>query len=1536
MKTKGVRRYHKKFLWQKSKKIFFATTMLFLLNGITFGQDINPICNVYLDVLQTRNNPSQIVGTTTGVKSYIHNTQDCQLQTGYVYQDPYDHGLECDSGEFATATGTYATSLNVDYTFSVESADTDSSPAVTIGMFGAPDETINEDNEILPLSQYDDITQDWHHYSFSLTYNGDKSINSIKDIIGNVSFENIDNTTIKIGSFTTATWDTTNLYFKGIAKKLEINELKSQGSNQFFTALEANEEIRIGTFELASSNYDNITIKAPKVVIDTLDLSNDNADIIIYADEVYIGDLKFAQKDKVTFYPYTPGKRIQFFSNSIEASSSSSMVMSSGDYYTKSLTVPGTGTGERTFIALDANQLINFIIDDSVELGNNPGINSEGNNGNFGSLPPANFRMFINGDLTTGGGGTTFNAIVYVEGKTDLGSPTYLRGALSSGNDITIGNGSHFYADDSVNEAGWGECAPREAPEFENQYSCGIFGSVLISYEQIIMGQNDVYNACEISVKGLDFDEDTNGVDVTCYTGEEGSSKCVCTPTEDTKCSKDGSCTIVPEPKNKYSHNFIETTITTNISTSEDINFTELEYGNYTFTGNSGDNQQIYFNPQVSYKDKDTKVMLLGDFEFAGNDQTIIFEGGDYYFKSFKIDKDNSGNINQVDICAKGDVRIFIQGDFVYSGNHINDAACGGKIFVYVEGDAIVDSNGGGSSDIPVFIYSRGDVTIEPSGDASKWVGAITAEGKININKGNSTSNFNFYYDDSAGDFGLGDCQMCYTDIYVSGISFDFGSCPGISFSVGSDIRVPIETNESLRNVTINEAHTDTAFSFSLLSNQEVIDQDGQHIRDAQVESSSVLNAGAFGMDISILASEVITYPLGDDNYNYGPTSSDSYQQLHSSTLFGFDFCQWRESLLYVAHYDDSSGRHYDVVLSQCKKNGEGEDVNEIGLFDAWDSFRDIDNKEISTKIVNKPFELTISYIDVNGTIPSILSSDKECQYRLVDAVTGSELTSWQNFNTKDGKSQNISFTVSKATTKAYVEFQFCQDKNTKAIIEYSKCPEEGEFNTTRSSDYFAIKPASFAIEGISTTTSYKAGDDLNITFKALDYNSNPAANFTEAVGATFKVEFNESKTNCLKGVFNPAIDSGWQFDNGAKTLTTKYSEVGKVNITISDKDINCLARFAGIDCKDKNVTGYWDSDVNTTIGEAKVENITFLPDHFDINGSFRDFHIASGVNDMNFTYLSSDLDMATTLSFDVTAKTKDNTATANYNKDCYAKDLSSVDIGYKINFQIASSTNPGEITKVNFSLVDDKSYEDNESQALSNKISISSSIPAEVFNTDHNGTAKFSMKINFDRKNSKPIQPFVMNITDINITDADGVGSIISNRGELDNNTTFIYARVKSSQKLYDDVTSPSVKTPISVVVYYLPAGPVSLDNTLFTPTNEYDWFLNTLHNPTKDGVVNLVPTDSSKADISTPNLTGGIDTAVTVTAKVADRPLEIDVNLTGTDKWLIFNPDSEDEPVPFYKVRFVGQSGWTGYGKTGKVVDTNSSKIKTKRLEW
>jgi hypothetical protein len=91
------------------------------------------------------------------------------------------------------------------------------------------------------------------------------------------------------------------------------------------------------------------------------------------------------------------------------------------------------------------------------------------------------------------------------------------------------------------------------------------------------------------------------------------------------------------------------------------------------------------------------------------------------------------------------------------------------------------------------------------------------------------------------------------------------------------------------------------------------------------------------------------------------------------------------------------------------------------------------------------------------------------------------------------------------------------------------------------------------------------------------------------------------------------------------------------------------------------------------------------------------------------------------------------------------------------------------------------------------------------------------------------------------------------------------------------------------------------------------------------------------SPGDPNAINPINGIDDTVTVT-NGGSTPNIVDVNLSvpATDSWMIYNPDDDSVPEPFYRVRFIGKGGWTGKGKTGSVVGGNIYERKTNRVDW
>ncbi|MBD3790874.1 MAG: hypothetical protein IE918_01790 [Campylobacterales bacterium] len=279
---------------------------------------------------------------------------------------------------------------------------------------------------------------------------------------------------------------------------------------------------------------------------------------------------------------------------------------------------------------------------------------------------------------------------------------------------------------------------------FQNEYTCGTFPSVLTSYEHMSLMKNTVFNSCTISYPENEFTQGHN-IAPTCYTDLTASELC-----EDVdEITANGNCNFVPPPTNRYDHDFIETTDSTTAASNQNIELTKLEYGNYMFAGND---QVIHFNPSRTYSNSDKKVMLLGDVTLTANNQEVIFEEGDYYFRSLDI------QMNSFQIEPRGNVRIFIKNDLHYVKNNAAWADPAASLFFYVGGNMTLSSEGGGDGYISAFFYVEGDVLIQGN-SPSEIYGGITAEGRIDV----TGNNFQFKYnEDGADQFGLGECALCY------------------------------------------------------------------------------------------------------------------------------------------------------------------------------------------------------------------------------------------------------------------------------------------------------------------------------------------------------------------------------------------------------------------------------------------------------------------------------------------------------------------------------------------------------------------------------------------------------------------------------------------------------------------------------------------------------------------------------------------------------------------------------------------------------
>ena len=407
--------------------------------------------------------------------------------------------------------------------------------------------------------------------------------------------------------------------------------------------------------------------------------------------------------------------------------------------------------------------------------------------------------------------------------------------------------------------------------------------------------------------------------------------------------------------------------------------------------------------------------------------------------------------------------------------------------------------------------------------------------------------------------------------------------------------------------------------------------------------------------------------------------------------------------------YDnENSGKNYDGSSRVCLSCGGG-------IFDAWDIFRSINDRNISTKIVGQDFNLTIASLDTNKT-----------NYRDFNGTVC--VTIDNNTSKLDFRDQNTTialFKISRAIKDIRVHISWKKNID-------EGCPLSSENNETNSSDNFAIRPEKFTISSVGTL---RAGNvfDFNVSANAPDYNTTGVA-----------IEANLTKDCSIKDAdFNiTTID----FSDGESNNTVKFGDIGVVDINITDKN------WASVDGDDTPQ----NCDANGTYICLDKTNITIIPDHFEINSTM------SNVYDTNFTYFSNDLNMSARLDINITAQNKQNQTTQNYNSACYAKDI-----------DINISTNTRADLPIMLYIYKDAS--DINSTSQSGNIDIV--YKDGNFTTDSNGSSKIRLYINYDRNKSVKLNPFDLDIVDINVTDENATFGTTA----TDENATFYYGRVKT-----------------------------------------------------------------------------------------------------------------------------------------------------------
>jgi len=941
-------------------------------------------------------------------------------------------------------------------------------------------------------------------------------------------------------------------------------------------------------------------------------------------------------------------------------------------------------------------------------------------------------------------------------------------------------------------------------PSYDNSSVCGLFGNVLTTYDHLTSnGNND--QVC--NTESIAYPEGEIDGEIICH--------------EDPACGGDGqSCERVDPPNNRYAHDFPDNNLSGSTSTlaSSPVTLQGFNYGDINYGGT------ITLDPQTTYDGSSIKVMLLGHMFLSS--ATLKLEPGDYYFDSLTFDGQN----NTLILPNGGPVRIFIKGNLEVDMNNLSFNADTGSsendLFVYVAGNFESIGNGGGTTSWKAFIYVEG--TVELNNNSNNWqiYGAITAEGEVTIDGNNP----DFIGTGDGSNLGVGECVLCFEQPHSNGnkVSTTFANEGAVTIT-DLIIRKAYAPTYSPYTKYAHSVTTGTSATVSVTTDIENL----PHFPNPTTVDGFEYTIGNYNADQRDTVTDTTTVPFNLRDYN-------------TSTLAD-------AKALYLANYTEG-GYNYHEMVNRCSPFTP-ETTYLTGPFDAWDTFRNINDRNISTKIAAKPYEITIASLNAEQSATE-LKAGIDITYSLVDKDTNVKVAGPFPFNAAALASINTSapFPVPTAHKRVGVEFEVCADYNGTAYTFYShgdlQCsggnalppvqadtaPGDVRYRLFYASDLFAIRPDSFVIT-FNTSGELTSGIEYNLTVQALDAGGASTVNYNQDSADITKtsnlyLKDNSPDTGLMDGnsTFTDAI-----FIDGVDTIPVSFDNVGQVGIHFEDTN------WAMIDADDSPSNCNDTHTFNGYSNEAGLEDAcfdgegaltTFIPDHFRVDGITLTNHRGG-----YFTYLSNDLNMSAHVAVNITAENAAGATTTNFdaNPQLYGNPVT-VDLN---------------VTDWNATLVTSLTTAD-----TTNRHPFGQPLKVKDINTASSlgfsaGTiTSNALMFNYTRTNNPPNipLPFVVPGSDVNVTvDSTYTPSTVSGSGAGTGTgaAKFFYARAKSEKgnDYYDDVTiSTTINTPIQVLIYCqtdtcLEAGPF----VTITDTPSQWWIIEDHDQTLNDGNISL-----------------------------------------------------------------------------------------------
>jgi hypothetical protein len=309
----------------------------------------------------------------------------------------------------------------------------------------------------------------------------------------------------------------------------------------------------------------------------------------------------------------------------------------------------------------------------------------------------------------------------------------------------------------------------------------------------------------------------------------------------------------------------------------------------------------------------------------------------------------------------------------------------------------------------------------------------------------------------------------------------------------------------------------------------------------------------------------------------------------------------------------------------------------------------------IQTKVAGTPFTLDVAAISTNSLSIST-GFTGSVKVELVDGTTSSTCSNMTAIQTV---ASSYTFTSSDAGRHTFTGIS--QNQAYPQVGVRISYPATSSTSVVCAMDNFAIRPASFGVVATDSswtsagsgrtlnaststgTPTHKAGQPLTLVITPYNSLGTVAGDITTAYNGTPVATANcNLPSSCVLGTFNLGTLS---LSNGVSTTTTaSYSDVGIINLTVSDSTFAQVDAYDGTTSQQLTITS-----TTTPIGR-------FVPDHFDLTFNTPQFTPGCGT----FTYIGQPITYATNPVATVTAANASDVVTQNYVPTTYIVPTSS------------------------------------------------------------------------------------------------------------------------------------------------------------------------------------------------------------------------------------------------------------------------------------